>query len=166
MPNTHKLILITIISALAGVTAGGFSVLQISKNLRSSSITDQKQISNQPKAVVENASTNEWEELIKHNCELSGGSFANGKCTCDVEENLGQTQEMMYDKNTGYCQSTHGGPAGDAFNASIGLPYGEYSYWLQVVMNACTDSGGDATIAARCICPEDKTYSKINGKCE
>ena len=130
MSNTNKLIIVAIVSALVGATAGGFSVLQITKN------PDQKQISNQPKAVVENTSVNEWEELIKHNCELSGGSFANGKCTCDVEENLGQTQEMMYDKNTGYCQSTHGGPAGDAFNASIGLPYGEYSYWPQVVMNA------------------------------
>ncbi len=102
---------------------------------------------------------------IRYNCELSGGSFENDRCTCLIEEELGQTQELMYDKETGFCQSTHGGPAGDAFNASIGLPHGGYGYWTQIVMDLCTNSGGNI-FGAACICPADKTYSKTNGKCE
>lgn len=100
---------------------------------------------------------------IKYNCELSGGSFKNGSCTCTIEAD--QTQESMYDKDTGFCQSTIGGPAGDAFNASVGLPYGEYAYWTQIVTDLCTNSGGNISGAA-CICPLSKTYSKVSGRCQ
>lgn len=72
---------------------------------------------------------------------------------------------MMYDKNTGYCQTTYGGPGGDAFFASIGLPYADYGYWTGIIMNLCTDSGGTISGVA-CICPTDKNYNKMNGKCE
>ena len=51
-------------------------------------------------------------KIIKYNCEQSGGRFTNNKCFCPLEEQLGQTSEMMYDKETGYCQTTHGGPGG------------------------------------------------------
>lgn len=100
---------------------------------------------------------------IRYNCELSGGSFTNGHCICPTEGM--QTQTDMYDTSTGFCQSSAGGPIGDAFNASIGLPYGDYSHWMQIVMKLCTDSGGDISGVA-CICPEDKNYSKTNGRCE
>lgn len=102
---------------------------------------------------------------IRYNCELSGGTFKDDHCSCSIEENLGQTQESMYDKNTGFCQSTIGGPAGNAFNASIGLPYGDYNYWTGIVLGVCIDSGGSISGAA-CICPSGKIYSKTSGKCE
>lgn len=151
---TNKLIIVAILSALAGAIVGGVCIFQIDRST-STNISV-------PATITESS---EWKNLIKHNCELSGGSFVNEKCKCDIEADLGQTQEMMYDKNTGYCQSTNGGPAGDAFNASIGLPYGDYGYWTSIVMNLCTDSGGTISGAA-CICPTDKNYSKTSGKCE
>lgn len=157
MSHTNKLIIVAIVSALAGAVAGGAYIFQINKSPEPSPTT-----LSESKITTGNS---EWEELIKHNCELSGGSFANNVCTCVIEEENGQTQEMMYDKSTGYCQSTHGGPAGDAFNASIGLPYGGYSHWSQIVLGICADSGGSVSGAA-CICPEDKAYSKVSGKCE
>lgn len=100
---------------------------------------------------------------VQYNCELSGGTFKDDRCTCSIEDF--QTQEMMYDKNTGFCQSTIGGPAGNAFNASIGLPYGDYSYWTGIVLGICTDSGGSISGGA-CICPSGMSYSKTSGKCE
>lgn len=103
---------------------------------------------------------------IRYNCELSGGSFNAGHCKCPLDEGVpGQSQETMYDVNTGFCQSTIGGPAGDAFNASVGLPYGKYAFWTQIVTSLCTNSGGNISGSA-CICPADKTYSKTTGKCE
>lgn len=63
--------------------------------------------------------------VVKYNCEKSAGVFENNTCICPVGgEDSGLTQEMMYDKSTGYCQTEVGGPAGDAFNASVGLPDG------------------------------------------
>ncbi len=56
------------------------------------------------------------ENLLKTNCELSLGTFENGTCLCQLEND--QTQEEMYDELTGYCQSTMGGPAGPAFEAA------------------------------------------------
>lgn len=102
----------------------------------------------------------------RYNCELSAGIFENGRCICPIDEGVsGQTQETQYDKNTGFCQSTIGGPIGDAFNASSGLPYGEYDYWTGIILGLCTESGGEISGVA-CICPSDKAYSKLNGKCE
>lgn len=100
---------------------------------------------------------------IKYNCELSGGIFKDNHCICSIEDF--QTQEMMYDKNTGFCQSTHGGPAGDAFFASSGLPFGYYSFWMGIMMDLCETSGGSISGVA-CICPSEKTFSKTNGKCQ
>jgi len=100
---------------------------------------------------------------IRYNCELSGGTFQNDHCTCQIEDF--QTQELMYDKDTGFCQSTIGGPAGNAFYVSSGLPYGDYEYWTHIVLDLCTNSGGDISGVA-CICPSNKSYSEVNGKCE
>jgi hypothetical protein len=57
------------------------------------------------------------ENQLKTNCELSLGTFENGTCLCQLEND--QTQEEMYDELTGYCQSTMGGPAGPAFEAAV-----------------------------------------------
>lgn len=100
---------------------------------------------------------------IRYNCELSGGTFQNERCTCQIEDF--QTQELMYDKDTGFCQSTIGGPAGDADYASTGIPHGEYEYMGKIVMDLCSDSGGSVSGLA-CICPSNKNYNKTNGKCE
>lgn len=100
---------------------------------------------------------------VKYNCELSDGDFIDGECQCQLEN--GQTQEEMYDSSTGFCQSSVGGPAGEAFNRSIGLPGGYYSFWNNIVFGACTQSGGYISGAA-CICPTALEYNKDNGKCE
>lgn len=107
---------------------------------------------------------------IEYNCELSGGRFENENCTCSLE--LNQTQDEMYDQETGFCQTTFGGPGGDAFEASIGLPYGSYGFWTSIVVDLCEQSGGSMSGAA-CICPSEPsvagtpayTYSKETGLC-
>jgi hypothetical protein len=76
----------------------------------------QKQVPNSPSVAnikTNEASANAWKKIIQYNCEQSGGSFKNDKCECPFEEQLGQTSEIMYDKNTGYCQTTAGGPGGE-----------------------------------------------------
>jgi hypothetical protein len=100
---------------------------------------------------------------IQYNCELSAGSFKNGACECPIGE--GQTQDMMYDKNTGFCQSDIGGPSGDAFPASIGLPYGDYGFYQDIIFNLCENSGGSLSGAA-CICDTGNNYDKATGQCK
>jgi hypothetical protein len=109
-------------------------------------------------------SANQWEELLEYNCELSGGSFSDHSCKCPIEEEIGQTQEMMYDKSTGYCQTTHGGPGGDAFAASVGLPYGDYAFYNNIVQNNCKETGGKFLYV--CNCPNGKSYDKSTGYCK
>lgn len=100
---------------------------------------------------------------IKYNCELSTGVFKDGRCECDLEGE--QMQEEMYDEQTGYCQSTQGGPAGDAFNASIGLPFADYSFWSGIVLGLCVKSGGSIS-GVSCICPSEKIYDETSGMCK
>jgi len=102
---------------------------------------------------------------IQYNCELSGGTFENGVCVCPIEEQLGQTQEMMYDEKSGFCQTTFGGAGGNAFAAGQGLPWGRNSYYNDVINYWCDESGGSKSGAA-CICPTEKTYDKKTGKCQ
>ena len=101
----------------------------------------------------------------EYTCELSGGSIENGSCVCPIEPELGQTQDMMYDESTGFCQTTFGGAGGDAFAAGSGLPWGHYAYWNTIITTLCEESGGSKSGAA-CICPDDTTYSKTTGQCE
>jgi len=108
-------------------------------------------------------SSNDYGQIIKYNCEKSGGSFSDSKCECPLEK--GQTQEIMYDKSTGYCQSTNGGPAGDAFNASVGLPYGDFAFWSEIVGNNCTKTGGE-WLNAHCTCSVKMVYDKSTGDCK
>ncbi len=102
-------------------------------------------------------------KLIKHNCELSGGTFSENGCECPIEEDLGQTQEEMYNKKTGYCRTTHGGPGGEAFKASVGMPYGDYSFWENIVRLSCEKTHGK-WINARCECLRG-VYDKSTGAC-
>lgn len=55
----------------------------------------------------------EAEARVSVACTLSAGTYANGSCACVLE--VDQTQEEMYDEATGFCQSSIGGPAGEAF---------------------------------------------------
>lgn len=98
---------------------------------------------------------------VRYNCELSGGTFENGSCVCSISE--GQTQEDMYDKTTGFCQSDIGGSAGDAFFASVGLPYGDYGFWYSIILGLCEQSGGYVSGAA-CVCPSG-LYNETSGLC-
>ncbi len=98
---------------------------------------------------------------IEYNCKLSSGTFKDGDCACPEEQQLNVD---MYDEATGFCQSAHGGPAGDAFNASIGLPYGAYGYYQNIILDLCEGSGGSLSGAA-CICPAGEAYEKSTGQC-
>jgi len=101
---------------------------------------------------------------VKYNCELSGGEFVDGECECPIEPS--QTQEMMYDESTGFCQTTAGGPGGDAFQASAGLPYGPYKHYGRIVSHYCEKSGGTMLSGATCQCPDGEVYDKFTGVCE
>lgn len=107
----------------------------------------------------------DFSAIVQYNCEFSNGEFVNGACVCPAEEELGQTSDMMYDPNTGYCQTTVGGPAGDAFAASAGLPHGQFDYFNSIVINNCHSSGG-SYLPNGCSCPEGDDYNQQTGFCE
>jgi len=160
MSQASEMILVAIVAAVIG--GGGVYLWQRDESPESLPVSIQEQESNEPQNVA--ADTNEFAGVVKYNCEKSGGSFSNNSCVCPISEDLGQTQEMMYDKSTGYCQSDIGGPAGDAFAASIGLPYGDYAFYQEIVMNNCTETGGDFLYA--CSCPDGKSYDESTGYCK
>lgn len=90
---------------------------------------------------------------MKYNCELSDGTFQNNTCNCSRGED--QTQEAEYDAQTGFCHSDISGPAGNAFQALIGLPYGEYDYHQNIIVDLYKSSGGSLSGAA-CKCTSGK----------
>ena len=134
MSQTSKIIIVAIGAAI--ISGGSVYLWQMNKSLESPHVSVQEQNINKSTTV---SSMNEG--AAKYNCELSSGSFKNGACKCQIGE--GQTQKMMYDKTTGFCQSDIGGPAGNAFPASIGLPYGDYSFYNDIVINNCEETGGE-----------------------
>ncbi|MBT4856866.1 hypothetical protein HON52_01630 [Candidatus Uhrbacteria bacterium] len=97
---------------------------------------------------------------IQFTCEYSGGVFKGDVCVCPIEEQLGQTQEMMYDESTGYCQTTYGGPGGDASNVLLG-----FEYFFSIVEYNCNESGGISHTYSRCQCPDGSEYDKDTGYC-
>ncbi|HCA67554.1 MAG TPA: hypothetical protein DEP11_04900 [Candidatus Jacksonbacteria bacterium] len=110
--QTYKIILAVIITAI--IAGGGVYFWQ--------GMATTKTQNTEPviKTTIEE---NEWNKIAQYNCAQSGGLFKDDKCECPLEEGLGQTQEMMYDKSTGYCQTTAGGPGGelaDTANMFIG----------------------------------------------
>ena len=107
----------------------------------------------------------DYSAIVQYNCEFSAGEFVDGACVCPIEEELGQTQEMMYNTNSGYCQTTYGGPGGRAFAASAGYPHGQFEFYSSIVINNCHSSGG-SFLPNKCTCPEDTVYSKSTGFCE
>ncbi|MFH1252755.1 MAG: hypothetical protein V1664_00255 [Candidatus Uhrbacteria bacterium] len=115
--------------------------------------------------ILSNENQSELLGPISYNCKLSGGEFVDSVCVCPIEEQLGQTQEMMYDKNSGFCQTTHGGSGGDAFAAGSGLPWGHYGYYNDIVDYWCDESGGSKSGAA-CLCTSGENYNKTTGRCE
>lgn len=163
MSQTSKMVLVAVIAALIG--GGGVYFWETDESQESPSVSVQEQELNEPETVTEFTPSNEWNELIRYNCELSGGSFSDNSCVCPIEEEIGQTQEEMYDKSTGYCQSSMGGPGGDAFAASVGLPWDKYSFWTDIVGNNCTETDGE-WLNALCTCSDGKTYDESTGYCE
>lgn len=155
MLQTIKMILVAIVAAILGGV--GVFLWQADNLSESLPVSTQKQDENE--TVVSST-----EGAVSYNCELSGGSFKNGFCECPIEEQLGQTQDMMYDKNTGFCQTTEGRPGGDAFEASIGLPYGDYEFYEGIVKYNCEETGGDFFYV--CKCPSGKSYDKTTGYCK
>lgn len=147
------------------IVGGGVYLRQTNLSTESPPVLNQEQKTSKVENIIKTTSSGEWDDLVKYNCELSGGSFVNGNCTCPIEEEIGQTQEMMYDKNTGYCQTTIGGPGGNAFTALSGLPWGNYSFWAEIVGNNCTETGG-SWLNARCTCPDEKKYNQSTGYCK
>jgi hypothetical protein len=113
----------------------------------------------------QSSTSDEWATLIQYNCELSNGSFVDGSCECTFDPEW-QTQEEMYDKSTGYCQTDHGGPGGDALAASVGMAHGSYAFWSDIVGYNCKESGGEWWPSAACTCPEETTYDEETGYCE
>jgi len=144
MSQNFKTVFIAIVAALMG--AGITYALQVKEAPMASELPEK------------------FAGVVKYNCEKSAGVFENNTCICPLEEGLGQTQELMYDKSTGYCQTTYGGPAGEAFSASVGLPYGDYSFYGDIIYNNCTESGGEFLYI--CNCPEGKVYDKSTGFCK
>ncbi|MBI2436728.1 MAG: hypothetical protein HYV41_03235 [Candidatus Magasanikbacteria bacterium] len=161
MSQASKIILVAIIAALIG--SGSTYLWQTNQSKISPPVDTQEQEINEPEVTTTVSSTNEFAGVVKYNCEKSGGSFSNNTCECPLEGP--QTQEEMYDKSTGYCQSSIGGPAGDAFAASIGLPYGDYGFFMDIIVNSCEESGGEMSGAA-CICSKNMTYDKATGYCK
>lgn len=153
MNQTNKIITVAIIAAI--LSGGCVYFWQINK-LGSPTVSTQEQTKTKS-----TTTTSSNEGAAKYNCELSSGSFKNGICECP-DEFLGD----MYDETTGFCQSGEGGPAGDAFAASVGLPWKSYSFWIDIINSNCTKTGGSWGIPARCTCSNGKNYNQSTGYCE
>jgi hypothetical protein len=155
MSETSKIILVAIAAMLIG--GGIVYFLQAGNRTESTTSSSQKQTELQTAVSLMTGAA-------RYNCELSGGSFTDGVCECPLEEGLAQTQEMMYDKGSGFCQTTHGGHGGDAFAASVGFPYGDYAYFIDIVQHNCKETGGEFLYF--CICADNKSYDKSTGYCK
>lgn len=116
--QTYKIILAIIITAI--IVGGGVYIWQgkTPANLPVTVNTTQTETQNTEPATQTAQEKNGWEKIVQYNCAQSGGLFKDDKCECPLEEGLGQTQEMMYDKSTGYCQTTAGGPGGELANTA------------------------------------------------
>ena len=98
---------------------------------------------------------------VEYNCALSGGTVEEGVCVCPIGDF--QTQDQMYDQTTGFCQSDIGGPASNAFSASVGLPWGAYDFWYSIINDLCEHSGGFVS-DSHCTCPSG-VYDYTSGTC-
>ncbi len=99
MTHISKIILSIIVGAAIG---GGLVYVFLSQNV------PEPQVS----STQDNTCVDEWKNIVQYNCEQSGGSYENNSCVCPFEEELGQTSQSMYEVETGYCQTTYGGPGG------------------------------------------------------
>lgn len=82
------------------------------------------QVNTDPRLAISQETTEQALKTLQFTCEASGGTFIDDTCDCPIEEQLNQTQEMMYQTSTGYCLTTVGGPGGsvaDTANTVIGL---------------------------------------------
>ena len=178
MSQTSKIVLIAIVAALT--SGGGVFLWQSGETQESPPVSTQEL--NEPETITESTNTNEFTGVVEYNCEKSSGSFSNNVCVCPSEEEMqeinkyncentdtclseDEVRDLAYDKTTGFCQTTYGGPGGDAFAASIGLPYGDYGFFMDIIVNSCGKSGGEMSGAA-CICSNNMTYDKTTGYCK
>lgn len=161
MSQASKMILVAVIAAL--ISGGGIYLWQTKESSELPSISSQDQELNESETTTKSTAKNEFAGVAKYNCEKSGGKFLDNNCKCNWDETADQSINN-YDKSTGYCQSDIGGPAGDAFAASIGLPYGDYSFYNSIVMNNCTETGGEFLYS--CDCPNQKIYDELTGYCK
>lgn len=145
----------SIIGFAVGTVVGG-GIVAVVGLLAAASNIEPVPVEPEPRAVASAGGA------VRYNCELSDGVFEDGACVCPLEN--GQTQEMMYDEETGFCQTTYGGPGGAAFAASIGLPRGHYAFWNGIVFGLCAQSGGWVS-GASCQCPDGTAYNPDQGLC-
>lgn len=111
--QASKIVLaITIITIIAIIAGSSIYLLQPKQTLYAPLVTKNEEY------------ISAWRAIVKYNCEQSGGTFAGDRCKCPFEAQLGQTSDSMYDRTTGQCQTTLGGPGGELgrdINQCIGL---------------------------------------------
>lgn len=117
-PQTYKTILAIIITTI--IVGGGMYFWQGKTPANPPTIINTTQTEEQDKEQITQTTQgkDEWNKIVQYNCTQSGGLFKDGECECPLEEGLGQTQEIMYDKSTGHCQTTAGGPGGELANTA------------------------------------------------
>ncbi|MBU1146046.1 hypothetical protein KKD80_00670 [Patescibacteria group bacterium] len=57
--------------------------------------------------------TNTYEQIVKFNCEQSGGEFSESKCQCQEEPKVNGAPAFTYGERDGYCVDSFGTPGGD-----------------------------------------------------
>lgn len=102
MSQIGKLIIAVVLTAV--IVSAGFYVYS------------KKSVQTAPATTVQ---PSEWKQIVQYQCEQSGGTFKD-VCVCPTEF----ADNDMYDKKSGQCQTTFGGPGGalgDAINSCVGL---------------------------------------------
>lgn len=100
-------------------------------------------------------------QVIKYNCEQSGGIYSDGICTCSEDE------YEKYEESTGYCITAIGIPGGELQEQAAKL---QELVMLKntIVRHNCEKSGGTFSENI-CSCPmeqgEKLTYDTNTGYC-
>lgn len=102
-------------------------------------------------------------DIVKFNCEQSGGLYNNETCECSGEE--------FYEEETGYCIAANGSPGGELGDQARELLEARVQETTIEVMEKivefnCQQSGGEY-LESVCNCSEieDATYEEETGYC-
>jgi len=57
--------------------------------------------------------TNTYEQIVKFNCEQSGGTFSRNECQCPEEPEVNGAPAFAYGERDGYCVDSFGTPGGE-----------------------------------------------------